>query len=200
MSDQQVEETKTSAEQNGSAPLQDSPVDAELKKEQEKQKRTDAEKAAYNLRKKAEELKALGVDPKSILESVHEEQTEEELPDWYRREKAKETQKTALQLAASIDDPSKRALVETYLKTRIVPSGNPEDDFRFALAAVHSVANAQIAQLIANKTSVKTTASGGSQSISVEEPFTPTEEEQVLMRPPYNLSKEKIIAARNRQR
>lgn len=199
MAEETVGETKTPEEQQGSAPSQNAdPVQTELEKEKGKQQRTEQDKIAYNLRKKAEEAKANGLDPKVILGLEDEEKTADEVPDWYKREKAKETQKTALEMAATIADAPQRELVETYLKTRIVPSGNPEDDFRFALAAVNSVKNGQIAQMVATATKPKVTAAGGSQSVAVQDVFTPTEEEARMMRPPYNLSKEKIIAAREK--
>lgn len=186
----------TEAKENKEAPSQD-PIKQELEKEQKKVSYSDKEKAIFNLRRHAERVKELGEDPKSVLGG--EEEPKDEVPEWYRKEKAKETQKNALQLADSVADENERALVKQYLQTRINPSGDPESDFRLAYSAVVSLKNKEIAEEVSRRAVPKTTASGGSQPPKYEEQFTPTAEEERLMRKPYNISKEKIIAARRKE-
>lgn len=194
-----VEATKTSDTDNSVAPLQD-PVQVELNKEQEKQTRTEKDKVTFNLRKKADEARKLGIDPKEIL-GLDGEETEDssEVPEWYKKEKARETTKTALQLADTLPDQAQRDLVKQYLNTRIIPSGDAESDFRFALANVSALKNKQIIDEVQRYTPARTTASGGSASARVEEEFTPTQEEAVMMARPYNLSREKILEARKKE-
>lgn len=169
-----------------------------LEKETAKQTYSEKEKVAFNLKKKADEAKSLGLDPKLIL-GVDEE-PKDEIPEWYRREKAKETQQTAVQLADRIEDADERNLVKTYLQNRIVPSGNPEDDFRLALNAVSALKNKQIAEEVSRKVFPKTTASGGSAPIKSDEggEFVPTQEEADIMKH-FHVSKEKILESRRKE-
>jgi hypothetical protein len=188
------QDTETKDKKIENAPLQD-PIKQELEKAKIKKEFSEQEKTTYNLRKIAEKAKELGIDPKTIL-SDEEEQPKDEIPEWYKREEAKKAQKTSLQLADSISDADERALTKEYLSSRIVPSGDPEVDFRFALSAVRSLKNTQILEDITRGSSVKTTAAGGSAPIKVETQFVPTPAEEIMMKAPYNLSKEKIIEAR----
>lgn len=157
-----------------------------------RKERTPEEVATYNLQKKADDAKALGLDPKKILG----EESNDEVPDWYKKEKSKEATQSALQMAESIQDAEVKEKVKVYLNTRIVPSGNPEQDFRDALGAVSSSKNKQVIEEIKRYTPAKVTAAGSSQPVNVEEEFVPTEEEKRFMAPPWNLSKEKILANR----
>ncbi len=158
-----------------------------------KTERTPEEIAAHNLKKKAEDAKALGLDPKKILGVTEPDDTE--VPAWYKAEKAKEVQKTSLQLAEAIADEDLREKVKANL-SRVVPSDNPEEDFRFALGAASSTKNKQVLEEMNRYSKPRTVATGGSQPPVILEEFVPTEEEKVFMRPPWNLTKEQIIAKR----
>lgn len=160
-----------------------------------KDERTPEEIAAYNLQKKAEDAKALGLDPKKILGV----EPETEVPAWYKQEKAKEAQQTALQMADSVADAETKEKVKELLKSRIVPSGNPEQDFRDALGLASSGKNKQIIEEISRYTAPRTVATGGNIPPKFEEEFLPTEQERIFMAPPYNVSKEKIIEARKKE-
>ncbi len=186
---------KAEKEAKDKAPLQD-PIKQELDKEKEKKAFTDKEKATFNLRRQAGKAKELGIDPKEILGV--EEKSAEEVPDWYKREQAKSAQETALQMADGISDADVRDLVKQYLNSRIIPSGDPQADFRLAFSAVSALKNKQILEDVNRRTSARVTSSGGSQSAAVADAFTPTETEAVFMAPPYNISKEKIIEARKK--
>jgi hypothetical protein len=162
----------------------------------QKHTRTEKEKAEYTLRKQAERVKELGGDPSQLLGVL---ENPDEVPAWYKKEKSKEVTSTALSLADGIADEDERTQVKNYLNTRIIPSGNAEDDFRLAFGAVRATKNQQIIEDANRRTSPRLTAAGGSKPMHIEEQFTPTAEESVLMGRPYNLSKEKIIEARKRQ-
>ena len=107
-----------------------------------------------------------------------------------------QSKKTALNMAEAIEDEDERKLVIHYLKNRIVPSGNSEADLRFARAAVNSLRNSQIAQEMNRKKDPNEQPSSPGAPGSHEKEFTPTNEELVFMKPPYNLKKEDIIKAR----
>lgn len=154
--------------------------------------RTEKEKAEYNLKKNAERVKELGGNPKNVLGA----DSDEEVPAWYKAEKAKETQKTALQLAESVTDEDTREKVKDYLQNRLVPSGNPDDDFRLALGAASASKNKQIVEEMNRYSKPRVVASGSSQPAHFEEEFVPTEDESRFMKPPYNVSEEQIIANR----
>lgn len=155
--------------------------------------RTPEEIAAYNLQKKAEDAKALGLDPKKILGV----KSDTEVPEWYKAEKAKEVAKTSLQLTESIADADLKEKVVANLG-RIVPSDNPEEDFKLALGAASASKNKQVLDEINRYTKPRVTATGGSSPALIEEEFVPTSEEATFMKPPYNLSKEKIIENRKK--
>lgn len=157
--------------------------------------RTPEEIAAYNLKKKAEDVKALGLDPKKVLGV----ESNDEVPAWYKQEKAKEAQQTALQMAEKIVDTDTKDKVREYLQGRIVPSGNPEQDFRDALGLASSGKNKQIIEEISRYTVPRVVVSGGEIPSKTSEEFIPTDEERVFMAPPYNMSKEKIIEVRKKE-
>lgn len=162
--------------------------------------RTEKDKAIYTFKKQAERLKELGVDSTEILGTkTVSESKNDEIPEWYRQEKAKEQTQTALQLADKLPDEETREQVKTYLTTRIIPSGNPEQDFRDALGAVSSSKNKQIIEELSRVIPPRTIATGGSSDAKQEEEFVPTDEEARYMKPPYNVSKEKILEARKKE-
>ncbi len=156
--------------------------------------RTPEEIASYNLKKKADEAKALGLDPKKVLGV----ESDDEVPAWYKAEKAKEIQKSSLQLAEAISDKDLREKVKANLG-RIVPSDNPEEDFRMALGAASSSKNKQVLEEMDRYSKPRMVASGSSRPANFEEEFVPTSEESTFMRPPYNLTKEQIIANRKKE-
>lgn len=116
-----------------------------------------------------------------------------------KRREAENAQKTALQLAESIEDPNERELTKHYLETRVRPSGNPQEDLRFARAAVNSIKNGQVVEEILRKPEAAHHGTGsGGPAKKPEGEFKPTEEEAQFMRA-YGLSKEQILKAREQQ-
>lgn len=164
--------------------------------------RTEAERAAYSLRKNAERARELGIDPAEVLGITSDTHIDDEISDdtpltvgLARKMQVDSAHKTALQMADELPDDEKDE-VKTLLTSRIKPSGNADEDLRIARTIVNGGRNAKIIEHITQKPDVKRTAPGGSMGTSVEEAFNPTPEEARMMQPPYNLSKEKIIAAR----
>lgn len=166
-------------------------------------KRTEAERAAFSLKKNAERAVELGLDPAEILgvkthieTNVDDEDNKPVTVGMLRDIQKKDAQKTSLQMAEEIADEDTRNNVKAYLSDRIKPSGDAESDFRLALAAASAPKNKQVLEEINRYSAPKKTASGGSAPAFSEEEFIPTPEEAMFMKPPYNLSKEKIIVAR----
>lgn len=166
------------------------------------EKRSEADKAAFSLKKNAERVIELGGDPAQILgvkthiEVAADDDSKPVTVGMLRDIQKKDAQKTALQMAGEIQDEDTRNAVKEALNTRITPSGNADEDFRFALGAVSAGKNKQVIEEVTRYVAPKRTAAGGSMPAHVEEEFTPTAEEQVFMRPPYNTPLEKIKAAR----
>lgn len=179
-----------------------------VKKELEKVKspKTEAEKAAYSLQMNAKRAMELGLKPEEILGfSTHKETTTTEDDNRpvtvgdLKKIQAAQSQKTSLQLADEITDEDERELTKHYLQTRIVPSGNPADDLRFARSAVNSIKNGQIAEEVARKVAPKTSTngSGAPARVTTNENLTP--EETPFLRAPWNMTKEQILASRPKQ-
>ena len=179
-----------------------STAETKVEKKEPSQLRTEKEKAEFSLKKNAERLKELGGDPNSILgikpDIVKNSDEDDNTPltlgklKEYQKQSA---QRTALQLAEDLDE-SEREDVKSLLASRITPSGNAEADLALARGAANAKKNAMIAEEAMRKTRPNRTASGGTQPGKPQETFEPTAEEQVFMRPPYNMSKEKIIKLR----
>lgn len=166
------------------------------------EKRTEREKAEYNLRKRAEEARAQGVDPAEVLGIKPQVRIDNELPDdapltvgTFREMQKQDARKTAEEMAASIEDEEERTRVQNELRY-IVPSGDAQADFRRALAAANVEHNAKIAEMLANRGKPTAGAAGGSRPAPETKSEELTPEEMVFTRHPYNMSKEKILAAR----
>lgn len=166
--------------------------------------RSEKEKAAFALKKNADRVRELGGDPAEILGGISPRADEpgDDAPvtvGMLKKLEAERASTTALQMADEITDPDERELTKHYLSTRIVPSGNPAEDLRFARAAVNSIKNGQIAEEASRATAPRTHSSGaGAPPKPAAGQFVPTAEEAAMMRPPFNLSKEKILAARTK--
>lgn len=167
-------------------------------------KRSDKEIAEFNLKKKAEEARALGIDPASVLGIKAPLKVGKELSDdtpltigTLRELEKQNAQTTALQMAQELPEDERDAVID-LLTNRIIPSGDAKKDFDLAHAAANSDRNAKIAQEAARGGRARRTAAGGSSNAASEAEFTPTPEEQVFMSPPYNVPKAKILADRKK--
>lgn len=179
------------------------PIEQELEKEKGKTTRTEAEKAAHALQKNAERAKELGLDPAAVL-GITPSATPNGIPagtvvtvEMLEQRERERGQKTALELANEIADPHERELTKTYLQNRIVPSGDPHEDLRFARLAVNSVKSGQIAEELARggKPVAHASAPGAPAPVTPKEQEL-TAEELAFTRAPFNLSKEEILAKR----
>lgn len=200
---EEISETDSTSESEVAEETIETPEQDPLKTELEKVKsgRTEAEKAAFSLKKNADRVRELGGDPASILDIGQPTDgddtpvTRAELNELI----AKQGSKTALQLAEEITDSTERELVKHYLETRITASGNPHDDLRDARRLVNSIKNEQILEEQNRKSPAKThsNSSGVDGKSSKPEPEL-TPEEMLFTKAPFNMSVADIIKSRQR--
>ena len=170
----------------------DDPVKKELNKKKSFSRR---ERLNFEKRKIDEQLS--DIDKKEGIERQIDADDDKPLTVGMLKKLEKErAKKTALELAEAIEDEGERELTKHYLTDRIIPSGDPQADLRLAQAAVYSLRNAEIAEEAERKRNPKTRGTPPGASASHEKQFVPTAEERVFMQPPYNLTKEDIIKAR----
>lgn len=105
--------------------------------------------------------------------------------------------KTALQLADEITDETERELTKFHIENTIRPTGDPKRDLELAQVHVNAVKNKQIVQEITRRPDPKKlSSSGGSNPREgvIEEELTP--DEIAFTKPPFNMSKDQILKAR----
>lgn len=179
------------------------PIEQEIQRESKRTEgRSEAEKAAFSLKKNAERARELGIDPAEILGFTQSQAptVDKDTPltvGMYEEMQKTVSQKTSIELAESIADAKEKELTIYYLKNRIVPSGNPEEDLRFARHAVNSVKNSQIAEEVSRGTAPKNFSSGAGAPPKAA-PTTPelTPAELMFTKAPFNMSVQEIIAKR----
>lgn len=115
--------------------------------------------------------------------------------DLQRIEREKATQ-TAVQMADEIEDSAAKKAVKDAL-ARVVPSGDPQKDYRDAIAIASRDKNNKILEELGRKVIPNQHQSGsGAPPRRADAEFTPTAEEAHFMKPPFNLTKEDILKAR----
>jgi len=195
------ETTGTEPETINNEPLQ-TPLEQEIERENKRGgERTEAEKAAFSLKKNAERAVELGLDPKAILGIEQSPNVvDKDAPmtvGMYEEIQKNNAQKSAIEIAESIPDQRERELAIQYLKTRIVPSGDPYEDVRFARLAVNSVKNGQIVEEVSRTTPAKHFSSGAGAPAN-QTPKEPelTSAEQLFTKAPFNMTPAEIISKR----
>lgn len=173
-----VAEKGTEAAQGASESSSQSPIKKEI--ERITKPRTEAEKATFTFQQQAKRLKELGLDPLGALGDNPEDDDDSKplTRGEFKKMQQDQAQKSAIQMADNIQDADERELVKTYLQTRIVPSGNPAEDFKFAVAAVNSLKNSEIAgEATRPRGKARPTGSGSGAPAKHEEHIEPTQEE-----------------------
>lgn len=204
--DEALNKAKTDAEAAlATSKTSPDPVAKALEEEQKRNKRTEAEKLEYTLRKQGVRAKELGLDPAQILgitptATVDLDDDDDSKPVTrgdLRRIQQENAAKTAIQMADSISDEKERELTKEYLK-RVVPSGNPEEDLKFARKAVNADKHGLILEELSRSGRPATHSSGtGGPALGGDNGvFTPTANEAQLMKPPFNLTQADILSAR----
>ena len=167
------------------------PLKTELDKVQG-QKRTKLEKLQYRKKLIDEQLKDLGADDEPVVEDDEQPLTRGE----FKKMQAQEAQKTALQIADEIPNQTERELVKYHLENTIRSTGNPQQDLSLARSIVNDAKNRQILEEQQRKGQSSSQSSGSGAPVRHEAPTELTPEEKGMMRPPWNLTKEQVIAAR----
>lgn len=164
--------------------------------------RTEAEKAAFSLKKNAERARELGLDPTEILGIKEEPLDDDDTPvtmGMFKKLQEEKVVKTALQLADEISTSIERELVKYHIENTIKSTGNPTEDLRHARAIVNEAKNRQVIEEVQRKGLVKTHSSATSAPAKqVDQEPELTVQELAFMRPPFNLSKDEIVAARKK--
>lgn len=165
--------------------------------------KTESEKAAFALQSNAKRARELGLDPKKVLgfdtPAPTKENEDSEIPAWYKEEQAKGQQKTAMQMADSIEDDNERELVKHQL-THVITSGTPEERLKVARGYINSVRNAKIVEETGRTTAARTHASApGAPAKPSSDNFTPTSQEAAMMKAPFNLTADDIKKARTKE-
>lgn len=188
--------TSDTVETPNPTPEQVDPIKQELDKVKGK-KFTKKERLEFEKTKIEQQLSALQQEEGNAPTFSEDKNTPVTVGMLEQREKNNAI-KTALELAENITDESERELTKHYLETKVKPSGNPEEDLKFARAAVNSLRNAQIAETVVRAGGAKNFSSSPGAPLKHVPVFEPTPEEAVFMQPPYNLSKDEIVKLRNK--
>lgn len=178
-------------------PEQD-PIKKELNRVSKKgQDKTELEKAMFARQKIDERITTLKGEHGIEDEPLEADENAPMTVGMYAKLQREQATKTALNLASEqIEDEDERNLTLHHLQNTIKPSGNPTEDLRNARALVNSARNSNIAEEVARKLPPKSRGNGGGAPARREEAFEPTKEEASMMKAPFNLTKEEVIAAR----
>ncbi len=193
-------ETKTEEKPEVKVETEQDPLKIELERVQKQSKYTEKEKAEFSLKKTAEKVKELGGDPSTILG------IEKETPDdeddtpltigMLKKLQQENAAKTALQQADEISNETERELVKYHLQNTIKSTGVPSEDLKLARALVNAVKNSQIIEETARKTPPKTHSNSSGVDAKQEKEIVFTPEELAMMKPPFNMTQNEILAAR----
>lgn len=180
--------------------IEQDPLKKELEKVQSKGK-TEAEKAAFSLKKNAERARELGIDPADVLgfnKSVEEDDDTPVTRGMLKRMQQDTATKTSLQLADDIDNESERELTKYHLENSIKSTGNPAEDFKLARALTNSARNSKILEEVQRKGEPKThsNGSGGPAKDNEIDQAELTPGEKLYMGKPFNMTKKQIVEAR----
>ena len=187
--------TDTAKEPENSQNISQSPVQKELER---LTKDSPSRKEKLLFTKNRIEKQLAEEFPETVVEGTSDEDKPLTMRDFVELQK-KQTQQTAFQMADDIPDQYDRDLAKYHLENTVKPSGNPKKDLDNAMILVNAVKTVQVAEEISRKVKAKShTSSPGAPVLQkVQEPEL-TAQEMSFMRPPYNLTREQIIAARSK--
>jgi len=168
------------------------PIAVEVQKIETK-KRPKAEVLKYNIERLQKELEEENAK-NGVVEDDSVPVTRAELKSFL----AEKTQESALELAQGLVDENERKLTIHHLQNTIRSTGDAEKDFALALSLTNAVKNGQLAQESARAVRPRTVESAPSAPPKEKSNEELTSDEQKMMGPPFNLSKEQILAARHK--
>lgn len=191
--------TQEETEQESSEPSQDPVADELARVTERNQGRTKKDKLLYTKQRVESQLAELEAEEGGNIESVSVDKSAPMTVAMYEQLQRDQAQKTALQMADDITDASDRELTKYHIEHTIKASGNPSEDLRMARAIVSSVKNGLIAQEVSRtKTAPKHGTGTGAPARTTERAVELTLEEQYYMKPPFNMTKEQVLAARKK--
>jgi len=155
--------------------------------------RTKEEKLLYSKKRIEEQLKELGIED----EPEDDEDSKPVTVGMLKKLQEQTATKTALQLADEVSNETERELLKFHLENTIRSTGNPQEDLRLAQGLVNAAKNKQIIDESLRKPQATSHSSAPGSPLKLEKPqedFTPAE--IAFMRPPFNMTKEQVIAAR----
>lgn len=183
--------TEVVEEESQDSETTEDPLKLELDRVQRKS-RTKAEKLLYTKKRVEDQLKELGIDD--------EPEDEDDKPitvGMFKKLQAQTATKTALELVDEVSSETERELLKYHLENTIRSTGNAQQDLNLARILVNAVKNTQIMEQAALKPIAKTHPSGSGAPATTTRPQEELSKEELLfMRPPFNLTKEQVIAAR----
>jgi hypothetical protein len=141
-------------------PVAPSNVKKALDDEQGREKHSKREKLLFTKKRVEQQLSKLGdVEEEPDVELDEEDESRPVTLGDLRRMERERAQQTAVQMADTITDADEKALVKKYLQNRIIPSGNPAEDFALARSMVNAVKNGQVVEEITRQRSTASTRS-----------------------------------------
>lgn len=175
------------------AALSQSPIDKAIE-DGKRVKRTKLEKAEFARKKIDAQISFLKGESSVVPEDDDDAPvTRGDL----KKLQIEQVEKTALDRAGEITDLKERELVIHHLTNTIKSTGDPQKDLELAYSIVHSTKNTEIAEELARGgVSRALPGSRGAPPKPAAGVFTPTADEQAMMRPPFNLTEAQIVAAR----
>lgn len=164
--------------------------------------KTEAEKAAYTLKKNAERVTQLGGDPLAVL-GIQGGESFDDADDnspvtvgMLRQRDAEKAKLSALQMADAITDDVEREAVKGHLNDTIRPSGNPTTDLANARALANQDKNRLLLEEQERKKSAVGSPSGSGGPAKPEETIVLSAEERMFTQAPFNMTPAEIVAAR----
>lgn len=183
--------------------VEEDPLKVELERVQRTGK-TEAEKAAFSLKKNADRAKELGVDVDEVLgrkqvDDIDDEDNKPVTIGMLKKIQQDNASKSALQLADEIGNESERELTKFHLQNSIRSTGNPTEDIRLARALVNAAKNSQVIEEMIRKTDARTHSNSSSvNTLKEETPLELSPQEKQFLGKPFNMTQVQIIAARKK--
>lgn len=176
------------------------PLKAELERVKQKgEGRPKREKLIYTKKRIEEQLADLD---KEEGKEPTPEQEDDEAPvtvGMLKKLQQQSAMNNAIDLTEDIEDETERELVKYHLTNSIKTTGSPKEDLNLARAIVNASKNKQILEEAGRKSEAKKfSGAGGAPAKPKEADVELTPQEMQFVRPPFNLTKEQVIASRKK--
>lgn len=172
------------------------PLKQELEKVKKNPVHSKKDKLLFSRKKIDEQLKELGEDVPENDTLDEDDDSKPVTVGMLKKLQQKNATETALELAEEqIENDIELELVKYHIENTIRSTGNPTEDLRLARSIVNASKNSKIIGEIKRKPEAKNhSSSGGGTRVVKNEEILP--EEEPFMKPPFNMTKAQILAAR----